>query len=417
MAYDLKKTQELFWSLTQARDGVQAACEPQTLRRWIVEQDPGEALARMEVYTQMYFSRISASLQEDFPAVSRALGEENFLSLVADYLQDHPSRFRDLAEVGNSLPKFLQTHPQSKNHPYLSDLARLEWAQIEVEREADAEPLGPAGLREIPAENWGDILLRLIPAARILRSRHRVLEAWKHSLKGSEGSEFILVWRNNFKVYSLEISEQEASLLEQIQSIKSFGELCASLAEREASTAAPQAASYLSQWLQRGILLRAAFKPALVVRQTEKGEGVFANRDFEPGDYITHFHGEIFGGGDDHPDLDAIVNHFIQIGVERYIGPSETPDNFINHSCDPNGAVRVRENEAQLIAVKKIKHGDEVTYDYSTTMVRDDWMMNCLCGSYLCRNEIKEFRQLPEEVKNRYIEMGIVPKYVLRHKE
>jgi hypothetical protein len=65
----------------------------------------------------------------------------------------------------------------------------------------------------------------------------------------------------------------------------------------------------------------------------------------------------------------------------------------------------------ELVALRDIEAGEEVTWDYSTTMFEDDWEIECLCGAYNCRGRIREFRYLPDDIKRKYISFGIVPEY------
>ncbi|OGE84294.1 MAG: hypothetical protein A2846_02025 [Candidatus Doudnabacteria bacterium RIFCSPHIGHO2_01_FULL_49_9] len=149
------------------------------------------------------------------------------------------------------------------------------------------------------------------------------------------------------------------------------------------------------------------------LRDTKNGKGVFATKEFILGEVVIEFTGKIFKG-DELPDpYNNVVDHYIQVGVNEYIGPSGKLDDFINHSCSPNAGLFFTDKGIFLKTINKIGAGEEITFDYSTTMLDDDWTMKCDCGSNKCRKIIKEFRFLPEETKERYIQLGIVPNYVL----
>lgn len=151
----------------------------------------------------------------------------------------------------------------------------------------------------------------------------------------------------------------------------------------------------------------------LVIKPNYCGRGAYATRDFLKGELVTHFRGKLYLAAQNPRGLHANNSHFLQIGKDLYIGPSRTPDNFVNHSCDPNTAVYINGN-ISLYAIKKIKAGEEITFDYSTTMDEGGvWEMECFCGSINCRGIIRDFKFLPEETKTRYIAIGIVPDFVL----
>ena len=102
--------------------------------------------------------------------------------------------------------------------------------------------------------------------------------------------------------------------------------------------------------------------------------------------------------------------HYIQIGKNLYVEPLEH-DFFINHSCDPNSGYKIIRKNAMLVAIKTIKKGEEIVCDYSTTMYKDGWEMDCACKSKNCRGRIRDFNYIPKKLQHRYIQLGIVPDY------
>ena len=65
-----------------------------------------------------------------------------------------------------------------------------------------------------------------------------------------------------------------------------------------------------------------------------------------------------------------------------------------------------------LFAVKDIETGQEITWDYSTTLDEDEWELDCACESAACRGRIRDFKHLPKNLQQKYISLGIVPDYV-----
>ena len=109
----------------------------------------------------------------------------------------------------------------------------------------------------------------------------------------------------------------------------------------------------------------------------------------------------------------------LQVGEKRYLDLKK-PYVYINHSCNPNGAI-IHRNE--LIAIKNIKKGEEITYDYSFTEWTDDkdwegydeWSMECNCKSPLCRKKIREFRFLPNKIQKKYINQNRVLDFICKN--
>ena len=58
---------------------------------------------------------------------------------------------------------------------------------------------------------------------------------------------------------------------------------------------------------------------------------------------------------------------------------------YINHSCDPNCEVDIKDGEIWISSIKKIKKGDELSYDYGYAFDKDDYKDHvCKCGSKFC---------------------------------
>ena len=86
---------------------------------------------------------------------------------------------------------------------------------------------------------------------------------------------------------------------------------------------------------------------------------------------------------------------FLRYGLDtdfnQIIGPVDinfvtTPDNFINHACDPNLRYDAAGN---VVAARDIRKGEEVFIDYGCFIVNFDEPFDCSCGSHNCRGRIR----------------------------
>lgn len=65
--------------------------------------------------------------------------------------------------------------------------------------------------------------------------------------------------------------------------------------------------------------------------------------------------------------------------------PKYNKARYINHSCDPNCEVDIINNEIWISSIKKIKKGEELSYDYGFEFDKDDFKDHiCKCGSKNC---------------------------------
>jgi hypothetical protein len=140
---------------------------------------------------------------------------------------------------------------------------------------------------------------------------------------------------------------------------------------------------------------------------------VFAGCGIEAGEEILVFSGPIVTSGDVPQVGPAEHDYYLQIEEDLFLGPSGSADDFVNHSCDPNAGVVVHCGGARLVAIKPISSGEEVTFDYSTTMYKAPVEMECHCMSTVCRGRIRDFLSLPERVQEKYVSLGVVPDYIL----
>ena len=138
------------------------------------------------------------------------------------------------------------------------------------------------------------------------------------------------------------------------------------------------------------------------------GRGLFATHSVQPGQPILVFTGPVL----DHKKIAALggdSGYTLQIGPEEYLD-TLPPARYANHSCDPNAGIV---NDRVLIALRAIAAGEEVRFDYSTAMSRDHWTTECRCGEPCCRRVILGFHHLPPITQNRYLQLGIVQRFLV----
>lgn len=148
----------------------------------------------------------------------------------------------------------------------------------------------------------------------------------------------------------------------------------------------------------------------LEIKSSKTGKGVFTKIQIPAKAPIIEFTGDIIPK--DKLNLDP--SQFLQVGFDRFIGPSGSIDDYINHNCKPNCLVSIVGNRAILYSLYVIPKGYELTFDYSTssTDTLDTWKMNCNCGSFNCRKVISGYQYLSESIKKEYVEKGMVPVFI-----
>lgn len=260
----LRAVQELFYDLMTAPSGVAAGLAarglaPGTLDEVIVGDQRLGAVARLDIYANMYFFRILDVLHEEFPRVEAALGAAAFHDLVTDYLLAERPAHPSLREVGGRLPGFLRVHARGGERPWLPELAALERAHRELFDAADAEPLVLATLQGLTPETFSTLTVRLIPAQRRLVHAFELSRIWEHAGEPDHCPETVLVWRRDTSVHHRVLgSEAEDAMLRRAVDDTTLAELCEVFARTagagDDAALAGAAFQILARWVDDGLL-------------------------------------------------------------------------------------------------------------------------------------------------------------------
>lgn len=117
---------------------------------------------------------------------------------------------------------------------------------------------------------------------------------------------------------------------------------------------------------------------------------------------------ELLASGLSHGDI-------FQVSPDLFLPPYGQLDDFTNHSCEPNCGLRVYTSGFDMIALRDIAAGEELTYDYSTHLENPQENMTCRCGVASCRSVIRSFSQLPLLLRQKYLDRGIVAKFIVEN--
>lgn len=116
------------------------------------------------------------------------------------------------------------------------------------------------------------------------------------------------------------------------------------------------------------------------VKKSKTGLGLFAKEDIKKGDFIIEYIGKRITNeyADEHPN-----RYLFEINSKWTIDGSgrENKARYINHSCKPNAEVDIKKERIIIFAIKNIKSGEEITYDYQDEYF-DDYLRphGCKCG-------------------------------------
>ena len=121
--------------------------------------------------------------------------------------------------------------------------------------------------------------------------------------------------------------------------------------------------------------------------------GLYANKDIKKGTRIIEYKGKIITRkqSEENPKFDNDKAIYLFNLNSRYDLDGDFKYNtarLINHSCDPNCEVDGIGLKIWVYAIKNIKKGDELSYDYGFSFDKDFKDYPCKCGAKNCAGYI-----------------------------
>lgn len=221
---------------------------------------------RLAIYQRAFSARMLSSLRTSFQRTRTVAGDAAFEELAVAYINAHPSTHFSLRWFGDTFALFLAEH--KAEHPFLSELATLEWALGVALDAPDARSTSLADLVSVPPETWGDLAFGLHPSVQILTLKTNA-GALSQAINDEHippaganlaGTQAWLVWRLNYQAYLRSLDELEAWGLQSLAAGATFGAVCAQASNVGAAPCADEAeltrrmAGYLQNWLSQGLL-------------------------------------------------------------------------------------------------------------------------------------------------------------------
>lgn len=132
----------------------------------------------------------------------------------------------------------------------------------------------------------------------------------------------------------------------------------------------------------------------IVLETSNKGQGVFANKNFDSGDIVIE-------GKPMEKRLERTWQT-LQMDINIHVRLDQ-PFELVNHCCNPNCGIKLnRFNGYNLVAMKTISQGEEITFDYCMSEWISIAVPNCNCQSSICRGSIKGGKFLSDMLLERY---------------
>src|SRR5687767_13458385 len=146
----------------------------------------------------------------------------------------------------------------------------------------------------------------------------------------------------------------------------------------------------------------------VIVKDSRFGKGIFTTIDLPPKTILFQITGKPLTF-EETVKLGHDECYSLQVGMDKYIIPNH-PFHLSNHCCQPNCGIN---RKMEFITLREINAGEELCWDYSTSMMERHWTMQCDCGYHDCRHIIGDFDMLPPHIQERYLHMGVVLPFIV----
>ncbi|NHQ85845.1 DUF2063 domain-containing protein [Iodobacter sp. HSC-16F04] len=164
------------------------------------------SLPFLDVYRNNTWANRSNNLANTYPTVVELVGTEFFSAMARVFVENSESHAGNLHLDGESFPEFLSDFPHVSDLPYLSDVARLDWAIHQAHYSEDCNFIAIETLALYTPEQFGQLRLTLHPAVAIIKSAawpiYQIL-MMHHGEKPADlnaGGEQVWVWRDQWQL-------------------------------------------------------------------------------------------------------------------------------------------------------------------------------------------------------------------------
>ena len=208
----------------------EAILDPQkSLPEGIVNPEGDPAPKRFNVYRNNVIVSLLDAMETAFPVIQKLIGSENFRNLSGVYVRQHPPQNPMLMFYGADFPDFLAGFEPVAHLPYLADVARLELARRTAYHAADADPIAPDALGQIPPDRLMGLQLEFSPAMQLLQSAYPVAQIWHFNMtegapKPQPVAENLMVFRPEFDLDMVVISDGQLEFVKALQSEQNLGD-------------------------------------------------------------------------------------------------------------------------------------------------------------------------------------------------
>jgi hypothetical protein len=212
------------------------------------------ARGRLDLYRFAYRARLVECLADDYPAVKYALGADEFEKLAHQYIEWNPSKNPSLNYYSKKFSEFTK---QLGAH-FVADLARLEWAMVEVLHAPAAPVLEMAKIAELPPEAHPNI--RFVPSKTLrFHEFDYPVNAFLRGFKTGQSPKIperawagTAIYRKGYVVWRMDFTRPMANVLSALLNGETLGDALNTIPEDANATLVNDVMIWFREWVLGG---------------------------------------------------------------------------------------------------------------------------------------------------------------------
>lgn len=242
-------------------DRAQAEIPADQARTIVLPSKTLSSFERLDIYREMYLLRMEEALSSDYPALKHYLGDDEFVRMVARYVEVYPSRSYTLNRLGDHVPEFLATLDDLSKQDFCHELARLELALTCVFDAGETAPLTPEAVRAVPQDAWETAVLKPIEAFRLLEFDYPVsrylgfVDEENPAPRLARKKTRVVAYRRNYHVHRMDLTQPAYELLCALASSQTVGDAIVRVMTRKFRPAVKekQLFEWFRDWMAEGL--------------------------------------------------------------------------------------------------------------------------------------------------------------------
>lgn len=195
----------------------------------------------LEIYRKSVMGSFQKVLKEIYPVCLKLVGEEFFIAMINIYIEKTVSTSTDIGNVGRNFSDFVANFAPSESLPYLSDVAKLEWAMHSIFSAPDSPRFDFEKLHRCIQTSEGEIIFILPSGSHLLSSSYPVHRIWEMNQENYTGDQtitleqnmvyYFLVWKDNLHMRIDQLTRYNWIVVNCFHQNKSLNEICSELSQ------------------------------------------------------------------------------------------------------------------------------------------------------------------------------------------